>query len=223
MILTLTVPGVCQGAPAQVGAPTDLQPIGVPASEIPRWVCNYYSLQRFPWYPPLPFNWLGDETNIVLYVSPSYTNAIFVGDLDVDYAQRAAQAEVLRLVNQAAEGPPPLPDGGGGTNYDSGGGGSWPQRVYATNDFWLEAVSVASNLFNVVLHGTTNGSTYLITSTESLNQPTNCAWLVEGSLQGGPGDATPSPWALRSEPIAFSSAPKPATSAPPPPCHSGGN
>ena len=50
---------------------------------------------------------------------------------------------------------------------------------------------MATNLFNVVLHGTTNGSTYLITSTEALNPQSNRIWLVEGSLQGGTNDATP--------------------------------
>ena len=70
--------------------PVDLVPIA--ASEIPPAVCNYYSLQKFSSWPPLPFNWLSDP-NIVLYVSPSVSlNAIFVGDLDVDYARQAAEA-----------------------------------------------------------------------------------------------------------------------------------
>ena len=171
--------------------PVDLVPIA--ASEIPPAVCNYYSLQKFSSWPPLPFNWLSDP-NIVLYVSPSVSlNAIFVGDLDVDYARQAAEAQVLRLASRAAANDaPPAPGGDSGIGgYDSGSdwsGGPW---TYGANDFWWEAVSVASNLFNVVLHGTTNGSTYLITSTEALNPQPNNLWVVEGTLQGGTGAATP--------------------------------
>src|ERR1017187_6537055 len=90
--------------------PTDLVPIA--ASEIPPAVCNYYSLQKFSSWPPLPFNWLSDP-NIVLYVSPSVSlNAIFVGDLDVDYARQAAEAQVLRLASRAAANDaPPAPGG----------------------------------------------------------------------------------------------------------------
>ena len=59
--------------------------------------------------------------------------------------------------------------------------------------FWVEPISVSSNIFNAVLHAPTNNglTTYLITSTESLNPQTNSTWLVEGSLQGGTNDATP--------------------------------
>jgi hypothetical protein len=55
----------------------------------------------------------------------------------------------------------------------------------------VEPVSVASNLFNAVLHGAISGSNYLIISTGELNPPTNSLWLVEGSLQGGTNYATP--------------------------------
>jgi len=65
------------------------------------------------------------------------------------------------------------------------------QGPYVTTDFYLEPVSVASNLLNVILHNTTNGSTYIITSTEAIDPVTNSIWLVEGSLQGGTNDATP--------------------------------
>jgi len=171
--------------------PSDLVPIA--AADIPRSVCDYCSIQNLSW-PPLPFNWL-DDSNIVLYVSPSLgINVIFVGDQAVNYAQRAAEAQVLRLAARAANDEPPLPPGGDGNGGDDPGngwnGGPWS---YGTNDFYLEAVSVsvASNLFNVVLHGTTNGSTYLITSTEALNPQTNNLWLAEGTLQGGPSGATP--------------------------------
>jgi hypothetical protein len=141
----------------------------------------------------LPFNWLSDP-NIVFYVSPSLgINEIFVGDLDVDYARQAAEAQVLRLASRAAAiDAPPAPGGDSGIGGSDPGsdwsGGPW---TYGANDFWLEAVSVTSNLFNVILHGTTNGSTYLITSTEALNPQPNNLWVVEGTLQGGTGAATP--------------------------------
>lgn len=64
------------------------------------------------------------------------------------------------------------------------------QGPYGTNDFWLEPVSVVSNLFNAILHNTTNGSTYIISSTEAIDPVTNSVWLVEGSLQGGTNAAT---------------------------------
>jgi hypothetical protein len=64
------------------------------------------------------------------------------------------------------------------------------QEPYATTDFYLEPVSVTNSLLNLILHGTTNGSTYLITSTEFLDPATNSVWLVEGTLQGGTNDAT---------------------------------
>lgn len=116
---------------------------------------------------------------------------IFVGDLDVDYAQRAAVAQVLRLAARAANDRLTAADSDGGDSETAPGsswtGGPWS---YGPNDFWLEAVSVVSNLFNVTLHGTTNGSTYLISSTEALNPQANSVWLDEGSLQGGIGNAT---------------------------------
>jgi len=64
------------------GLPADAEPIA--ASDIPRSVCNYYSVQRY-WLPPSPDNWLSDQRDVVLYVSPSWgTNAIFVGDQEID-------------------------------------------------------------------------------------------------------------------------------------------
>ncbi|MCX6917521.1 MAG: hypothetical protein NT167_31550, partial [Verrucomicrobia bacterium] len=42
-----------------------------------------------------------------------------------------------------------------------------------------------------MLHNTTNGSTYIINSTEAIDPVTNSVWLVEGSLQGGTNDVTP--------------------------------
>ena len=67
--------------------PTDLTPVA--ASDIPRSVCNYYSIQKLSSWPSLPFNWLSDS-NILLYVSPSVgANVVFVGDQDIDYAQHA--------------------------------------------------------------------------------------------------------------------------------------
>jgi hypothetical protein len=187
ILLMLSLAPTAQAQPP----PSDLVPIA--ASDIPRSVCNYYSLQKLPSWPSMPFNWLNSEANVQLYVSPSLgLNVIFVGDQDIDYAQRAAQAQVSRMARRAAanDGPPgPGDDGNGGE--DPGvdwSGGPWP---YGTNDFWLEAVSLGTNLFNVILHGTTNGSTYLILSTESPNLQANSTWLIEGSLQGGTNDGTP--------------------------------
>ena len=64
------------------------------------------------------------------------------------------------------------------------------QAPYATTDFYLYPLAVASNLFNAVLYGTANGSNYLITSTEALDPATNSVWLAEGTLQGGTDDGT---------------------------------
>ena len=52
---------------------------------------------------------------------------------------------------------------------------------------------MVGGLFNAVLHAPTNNgvTTYLITSTESLNPQTNSTWLVEGTFQAGTNDATP--------------------------------
>jgi hypothetical protein len=103
--------------------PSDLVPIA--ASEIPRSVCNYYSIQEFSLWPALPFNWLSDS-NVVLYVSPSLgTNAIFVGDLEVDYAEQAAEAQVMGLAAGAANGRTSPDD-----NSNSGAAGF----NYTTND-----------------------------------------------------------------------------------------
>jgi hypothetical protein len=176
-------------AQAQLLPPVDVVPIS--ASDVPETVHNYFSMQA--WRPPMPFNWLADEPDIVLYFSPSRgTNAIWVDDTGINYAQRAAQAEVLRLAIRAANGGPPMPgEGGGGGGGGTNDGGGWSGPIYGTNDFYLEPLSVASNLFNVILHNTTNGSTYVITSVEALDPATNSVWLIEGSLQGGTNDATP--------------------------------
>ena len=115
--------------------PADLVPIA--ASDIPRLGPTYYSIQKLSLWPPLPFNWLSDP-NIVLYVSPSLgINAIFVGDLDDDYARQAAEAQVLRLASRAAANDAPsAPGGDSGTGgYGSGSdwsGGPW---AYGANDF----------------------------------------------------------------------------------------
>ncbi len=70
--------------------PTDLVPIA--PTDIAPFVCNYQSLQKLSSWPPLPFNWLSDQTNVPLYVSPSQgASVIFVGDQSIDYAQRAAK------------------------------------------------------------------------------------------------------------------------------------
>lgn len=132
--------------------PTDLQPIA--ASDTVYFRPNYYSIQNFSKWPPFPFNWLSDS-NIVLYVSASRgTNAIFVGDLDIDYAQRAAQAQVHRLAIRAAnDGPPPVPGGGGGAGEDDyAGGTNYSAPVYTTNDLYLEIVAVTNHTASLVIH-----------------------------------------------------------------------
>ena len=108
-----------------------------------------------------PMGWMPDATNCAIYYSAS-SGALFVDD-------REAVAE--RMLGRAAMndiGPPG--DGGddGGTN-DMGGTWSGAHWIYGTNDFWLEPVSIVSNHFSVALHGTTNGVTYLISSTGALS------------------------------------------------------
>ena len=81
--------------------PTDLQPIA--ASDIPRTVCNYYSIQKLLSWPPAPCNWLADQANVELYVSPSLgTNVIFVGDMDVDYTQLQAENQLAAALLASA-------------------------------------------------------------------------------------------------------------------------
>ena len=95
-------------------APTDLVP--VTASDIPRSVHDYRSLQNLSHWPPMPFNWLS-QSNAQLYVSPSTgATTIWVNDLDVDYHAPAAQAQARRA--GANDGPPQPPVYGNG----SGGG-----------------------------------------------------------------------------------------------------
>ena len=66
-------------------------------------------------------------------------------------------------------------------------------QLYPTlgDGLWLEPVPGVSNLFNVLLHGPTNGSSYLVTSTGFLDPATNCLWQIEGTLQASGDDPTP--------------------------------
>ena len=99
------------------------------------WI--YLSMQND--WPALPFNWLDDRTNIVLYISPSTgTNVVWVGDLGTDYAQRAAEAEVLRLAARAASGRVATE-----AEFDFGGSAA---LNYSASDLWLELVSLTTNL-----------------------------------------------------------------------------
>src|SRR5512142_170998 len=83
--------------------PTDLQETD--PSSVSRFGYSWFSIQRFPFWPPNPCNWLADQINLALYVSPSWgTNDIFVDDRGIDYVQRAAENELLRLASQAADG-----------------------------------------------------------------------------------------------------------------------
>ena len=155
--------------------PTDLVPIA--ASDIPPSVCDYRSIQNLAW-PPLPFNWLSDS-NLVLYVSPSLgINTIFVGDQNIDYAQLAAQAQVLRLAARAANDEPPAPPGG---DDGGGGGGVFPPSyggyTYDTNGLYLEITNVAAGLAYLNLHHATN-QVYALWSTTNLP----AGWQVETEL-----------------------------------------
>jgi hypothetical protein len=132
-MITFLPAALAQGIAA---LPTDLAPIA--ASDIPSSVCNYYSIQNFPWWPPLPWNWLS-ASNVVLYVSPPLgANTIFVGDQDIDYAQQAAEAHVLDMAARAANGQL-SPD-----NYSGIGTGMAVSFGYSTNDLWLELDSATN-------------------------------------------------------------------------------
>ena len=113
----------------------------------------------------------------MLYVSPSLgINTIFVGDQNIDYAQQAAQAQVLRLAARAANDEPPAPPGGD----DGGGGGgavyppSYGGYTYDTNGLWLELTNVAAGLAYLNLHHATN-QVYALWSTTNLP----AGWQVE--------------------------------------------
>jgi len=148
----------------------------------------------------MPCYWLSDQPDVTLYVSPSRgTNAIYVGDQDVDYeALREAREAALVLRGLATQAGldwtdelPPVPGGweGGGGDDPVGGSGisNW---AFGTNQFWIEPVSLVSNLLNAVLWGTTNGHVYVIESTDAVGGPSNSTWLVEGSLPGRPDAGT---------------------------------
>lgn len=163
--------------------PQDL--IGISAADA--LALNVGRLYRFSSYlpgsPPLPPAILladptlgegsGSTTN--LFYSPSFA-AIFWDDRETVVLEMASQAAMNRvsLTSQEDE-----------QRQELGA-----QGPYATTDFYLYPISLASNLFNAVLYGTTNGSNYLITSTEALDPATNSVWLVEGTLQGGADDGT---------------------------------
>lgn len=84
---------------------------------------------------------------------------------------------------------PPGPPGDGGTN--SGGGEPiFNSPQYTTNDFWLEALSIGTNIYNtnssnltIILHGTIAGFMYQILSTTNL-LPEGTIWTVEQNLIG---------------------------------------
>ncbi len=155
--------------------PNDLVPVAV--ADVPDTVCNYYSLQ--PWRPPLPFNWLADETNILLYVSPSTgTNAIWVGDEDIDYAQRAAENEVLTLAVQVASGRLSLAQNFQTQNTQS----SYDPSI----DLWLEITNVADGLAYFNLWNGTN-QVYAIWAAPNPLGP----WTVETEVWPTNGEVAP--------------------------------
>jgi hypothetical protein len=161
--------------------PSDLSPIA--AADTTHFSPNYYSLQKLSSWPPLPFNWLSDS-NVQLYASPSLgTNAIFVDDLQTDYVQRAAEAQVLRLARRAANDVPPVPGGDDGdSGGDSGGGTNYATRVYTTNDFYLEAAVTNASL--CVLVHTPNPESFFDLFWAPAVPVTNGWWWIARGLPG---------------------------------------
>jgi hypothetical protein len=131
----------------------------------------------------LPFNWLGDSS-VQLYASPSLgTNAIFVGDLQTDYVQLAAESQVLRLAARAASDVPPVPGGDDGdSGGDSGGGTNYATRVYTTNDFYLEAAVTNASL--CVLVHTPNPESFFDLFWAPAVPVTNGWWWIARGLPG---------------------------------------
>jgi hypothetical protein len=167
----------------------------VPSNAVPQ-AATFVSIQ-FSNLPPIPWNPYPQLNVYSLSEAPGW---YWVDDRAVDYGALRQQRQMNRALRSmesqygldSPDDAPPGPGGWEGSGGDDPGPpAASPAYFYPSNSFWLEPVSVASNLFNVILHGTTNGSTYLITSTEALNPQTNSIWLVEGSLQGGTNDATP--------------------------------
>jgi hypothetical protein len=156
--------------------PLDLLPVD--ASPPQHTVSTFYSVQRL-WMPPMPFNWLADDTNVVLYVSPSRgTNVFFVGDLEVDYARRSAEAQAERFLMNTLDGPPPLPEGEG-SGGGSGGGTNSFTCPYGTNDFWLEATLTNANL-SLLVHTTNRTSAFDIFWTPSVPATNGWWWIARG-------------------------------------------
>jgi hypothetical protein len=74
------------------------------------------------------------------------------------------------------------------TNEIEGGSGG-SAYSYPTGYLWLEIITVTNGAANVILHGTTPGTLYTITSQQDLNpsQP----WSAEQTVIGGSGTNTP--------------------------------
>jgi hypothetical protein len=185
-----------QSAAAEPAFPADLDEVSL-AAPPPLNVGALYMMSEWPNLPPMPapvtfgpaqrggagprpLLWADVPTNCAIYFSPSL-GAVFIDD---------REAVAARMLAESTSELPPLPGEDDPPGGASGGGGGISQWAYTTNQFWLEPLCVASNLFYATLHGTTNGATYIISSTEELSPLSNRTWLVEGSLQGGPDDAT---------------------------------
>ena len=164
--------------------PTDLQPIA--ASELPRFGRSWHSMQRFPYWPPYPCNWLVNETNVVYYVSPKWgTHVIFVGDWEIDYAQRAAEREALRLAARAASG------------LEGQYGLESPEDSplgYSEGTLWLAIGQLTNGVAPLTIHGTVEEVLYEILSKATL---TNSGWASEGAVLG----ATNQDWTVTAVPI----------------------
>ena len=164
--------------------PQDLTSIS-PAEALALNTGRLYRFSSWPNNPPLPPGVLLTDPAIGEDGSGLATNVFYSASLAaVFWDDRESLAEQM-LIEAAANGNHQM------FQQEQQGEELGAQGPYGTNDFWLEPVSVGSNLFNAFLHSTTNGSTYLITSTEAIDPVTNSVWQVEGSLQGGTNDATP--------------------------------
>jgi hypothetical protein len=178
------------------GFPADLVPTS-PTETPPPNLGALYMMSAWPTLPPMPaplafgpreggaaglrpLVWSGVPTNAAVYYSASW-GAVLIDD-------RAEVAQ--RMLAQAASDLPPIPGDGDPLGGTSGGGASSAPWPYGTNQFWIEPLCVATNLFYATLHGTTNGSTYLIASTDEFSPLGNSTWSAEGTVLGGLGDAT---------------------------------
>jgi len=164
--------------------PQDLTSVS-PAQALSLSTGRLYRFSSWPNNPPLPPGVLLTDPAIGEDGFGLATNVFYSASLAaVFWDDRESLAEQM-LLEAAASGNHQM------FQQEQQGEELGAQGPYGTDDFYLEPVSVVSNLFNAMLHNTTNGSTYIINSTEAIDPVTNSVWLVEGSLQGGTNDVTP--------------------------------